>query len=79
MEINLSGAVKAKLNRLAAEQHKNEESLIQEAIERLVDYDDWFMREVEKGQAQIERSETLKDGEVRARMERLIRKRQRRA
>lgn len=79
MEINLSDAVKSKLRRVAAERGENEESLVREAVERLVDYDDWFMREVEKGLAQIERSETLKDEEVGARMESLIRKRQRRA
>jgi predicted transcriptional regulator len=28
--------------------------LIREAIERAVDYDDWFIREVEKGLAQID-------------------------
>ena len=28
--------------------------LIREALERAVDYDDWFIREVEKGLAQID-------------------------
>lgn len=79
MEINLSNAVRAKLSRVAAEQGRNEESLVQEAVECLVDYDDWFMRQVEIGLAQIERKETLNDEEVGARMESLIRKRQRRA
>ena len=77
MEINLTDAVKAKLSRVAAEQGKNEESLVQEAIERLVDYDDWSIRQVEKGLAQIERNETLKDEEAGARMEKLIAERQR--
>ena len=79
MEINLSDAVKSKLRRVAAEQGKNEESLVQEAVERLVDYDDWFMRQVEIGLAQIKRNETLNDEEVGARIENLIRKRERRA
>jgi len=79
MEINLSDAIKAKLSRAAAEQGKKEESLVQEAVERLVDYDDWFMRQVEKGLAQIERNETVKEEEVGARIEKLITERQRRS
>ncbi|HXT86470.1 MAG TPA: hypothetical protein VN745_05570 [Verrucomicrobiae bacterium] len=79
MEINLSDAVKAKLSRVAAKQGKKEESLVQEAVERLVDYDDWFMRQVEKGLAQVERNETVKDEEVGARIEKLITERQRRS
>jgi len=79
MEINLSDAIKAKLSRVAAEQGKKEESLVQEAVERLVDYDEWFLRQVEKGLAQIERNETVKDEEVGARIEKLITERQRRS
>jgi predicted transcriptional regulator len=30
--------------------------LAREAIERFADYDDWFVREVEKGLAQIDRA-----------------------
>jgi predicted transcriptional regulator len=46
--------------------------LAREAIERLVDYDDWFLREVEKGLAQIEPGETLGHDEVGARLERRL-------
>jgi predicted transcriptional regulator len=38
--------------------------LAREAIERLVDFDDWFVREVEKGLAQIELGQTLGHDEV---------------
>jgi predicted transcriptional regulator len=34
----------------------------------MVEYDDWFVREVEKGLAQIERGETLTHEEVGARL-----------
>jgi hypothetical protein len=40
---------KAKLNRLAAQQGRNAESLVHEAVERLVDYDEWFRAELKKG------------------------------
>jgi predicted transcriptional regulator len=51
MEVHLSSDVQAKLNRLAAEQGRDTEALSQEAIARFVDYDEWFIREVEKGLA----------------------------
>ena len=43
--------------------------MAREAIERLVDYDDWFVREVEKGLAQIESGQTLSHEQVGARLE----------
>jgi predicted transcriptional regulator len=50
--------------------------LAQEAIEHFVDYDEWFIREVEKGLAQIDRGELLTHEEVGARLERLIAEKQ---
>ncbi len=35
------------------------EALAREALERAVDYDHWFLHEVETGLAQIEAGETL--------------------
>ena len=51
MEVHLNPDMQAKLARLAAEQGRNTEALVQEAIARFVDYDEWFIREVEKGLA----------------------------
>jgi hypothetical protein len=45
-------------------------------VERLVSYDEWFVRQVEEGLAQIERGEVLENDEVAARMEKLIAERQ---
>jgi len=70
MEVTLSADLQAKLTRIAQERGTDAEALAREAIERMVDYDDWFMREVEKGLAQIERGETLSHDEVGARLER---------
>ena len=53
MEVTLSAELQAKLARIAQERGTNPQDLAREAIERLVDYDDWFVREVEKGLAQI--------------------------
>jgi predicted transcriptional regulator len=69
MEVILSADVQAKLARIAHERGMDPQVLAREAIERLVDYDDWFVREVEKGLAQVERGETLSHEEVGTRLE----------
>lgn len=69
MEVILSADVQAKLARIAQERGTEPQALAQEAIERLVNYDDWFLTEVDKGLAQIERGETLSHEEVGTRLE----------
>ena len=64
MEVTLPADVQAKLARIARERGTDAQALAREAIERLVDFDDWFVREVEKGLAQVERGETLSHDEV---------------
>ena len=65
MEVSLDSDVQSKLARLAA--GRDAEALAREAIERFVDYDEWFVQEVEKGLAQIARGEVLTHEEVGAR------------
>jgi predicted transcriptional regulator len=78
MEVRLSPELQAKLDRMAAEQGRNAESLVHEAVDRLVGYDDWFLREVEKGLAQVERGQVLAHEEVGSRLEKLLTEKQRR-
>lgn len=59
MKVNLTPELQAKLDQLAAQQGRDTESLVHEAVERLVGYDEWFIRQVEKGLAQIDRGEVL--------------------
>ena len=77
MEIELSPELQAKLDRIASEQGRDTKSLVKEAVERLVGYDEWFLRQVEIGLAQADRGEFLEDNEVAARMENLITRKQR--
>ena len=49
MNIPLSPDLEAKLARLAAEKGCAADALVVEAVERLVSYDEWFLKEVEKG------------------------------
>jgi predicted transcriptional regulator len=79
MELKLSPDLQAKLDRIAAQQGRDRQSLVHEAIERLVGYDEWFIRQVETGLAQIERGDVLEHDEVAARMEKRIAEKQRRA
>jgi predicted transcriptional regulator len=64
MEVTLSPEQQAKLTRLAQARGTDAQALAREAIERLLDYDDWFVREVEKGMSQIDSGRTLSHEEV---------------
>jgi len=68
MEVHLDPDLQARLTHLAAQQGRDTKALAREAIERLVDYDEWFIREVEKGLTQIEQGKVLTHEEVGARM-----------
>ncbi|MGA2375786.1 MAG: hypothetical protein ABSF72_09705 [Candidatus Sulfotelmatobacter sp.] len=57
--------LQAKLSRLAAQQGRASEALVVEAVERMVSYHEWFLREVDKGLAAADRGELVDHGEVR--------------
>ena len=59
MEVNLSPDLENKLARAAGRRGISAELLIREAIERAVDDDDSFIREVEKGLAEIDAGQVL--------------------
>ena len=79
MEVNLSPDLQAKLARIADQRGCNTEAVAREAIERLVDYDEWFVREVDKGLAQVERGEVLTHESVGASLEKRLREKQSRS
>jgi predicted transcriptional regulator len=53
--------------------------VIEEAVDRLLDHDEWFRREVEKGQAQAARGELIDHDEVVRRIEKHIQEKQSRS
>jgi predicted transcriptional regulator len=59
MGVNLTPGLEARLAQLAAQQGRDTEALAREAIERLVDYEEWFISEVEKGLAAADRGDLL--------------------
>ena len=47
------------------QQGRDPQALVQEAVDRLVDYDDWFLQEVDKGLAAADRGEFVEHDAVR--------------
>ena len=64
MEVNLNSDLQAKLSRLAAERGRDTQELVLEAIERFVNYDEWFLREVEKGLSAADRGEFIEHADI---------------
>ena len=59
MDVPLLPELHAKLARLSQKRGVAPEQLVREAIERLINHDDWFGREVEKDLAQVDTGQTL--------------------
>ncbi len=70
MELLLPPESEAKLNALARRTGRGTDELLQEAVDHLVTYSDWFERKVKASLAAADRGETIPDEEVRAWVER---------
>jgi predicted transcriptional regulator len=64
MEVHFNPDQEAKLSRMAAAQGRATEVLVQEAVERLLDYDEWFLRKVEKGLSAADRGEFVEHSDI---------------
>ena len=69
MEVQLNPDQSARLSRLAQAEGRAAETLVQEAIERLLGYEEWFLREVDHGIAEAERGEFVEHDDVRKMIE----------
>jgi predicted transcriptional regulator len=65
MDVPLNPDLQAKLSRVAQLQGRDSKALVIEAVERMVNYDKWFLREVDKGLAEAERGEFADHADVR--------------
>lgn len=65
MEVHFNPNLQKRLTRMAAQQGRDTEALVLEAVERLVDHDDWFLQEVDKGLAAADRGEFVGHEDVR--------------
>ncbi len=63
--MRLKPDLQAKLTSLATQQGRDSESLVVEAVERMVNYDEWFVQEVEKGLAAADRGELIEHEDIR--------------
>jgi predicted transcriptional regulator len=70
MEVQLTFDQEAKLTRMATEQGRAAETLVQEAVERFLNYDEWFSREVDKGLAAADRGEFVEHDDIRKMIDR---------
>lgn len=59
MELHLPLELEGKLAAAASRRGVSVEALAREALERAVDFDDWFLREVETGLGQVDAGQTL--------------------
>jgi predicted transcriptional regulator len=64
MEVRLNLDLQAKLAELASQQGRDTEELMVEAVKRMVNYDQWFMREVEKGKSAADRGELVDHDDI---------------
>ena len=65
MDVSLNPDLQAKLRRLAEQQGRACTALIIEAVERMVNYAEWFLREVDKGLAAADSGRLVDHSDVR--------------
>ena len=73
MEVHLPQELEAKLARSAAEQGRNTDELVQDAVSRYFDEESRFVEAVRRGEAALERGEYLTHEQVGQRLERFLR------
>ena len=65
MEVHLTPESETKLNDLARRTRRGADELLEEAVDHLVSYNEWFERKVRDSQAAVTRGETVPDEDVR--------------
>jgi predicted transcriptional regulator len=70
MDLHLTTETEAKLNELALRTQRGADELLEEAVDRLVIWNEWLEDKVKASIVAAERGETTPDDEVRAWLER---------
>ena len=65
MEVQFNPHLQTKLARMAAQQGRAAETLAEEAVERLVDSEEWFLQEVDRGLAAADCGEFIDHSDIR--------------
>jgi predicted transcriptional regulator len=76
MEIHLTPEKEALLRQVAARNGQDPAQVIQEAVDRLLDHDAWFVHEVEKGLSQAAKGDLIEHDEVVTRIEKRLKDKQ---
>lgn len=73
MEVNLSPEKEARLRQLATRAGKDAEQVVEEAVDRMLEYDERFLAAVEEGRASARKGDLLEHDEVVKRIEQMFR------
>jgi len=73
MELHLTPEREARLQQVAARAGKNAQQVLEEAVDRFLEYDEQFAAAVEEGRAAARRGDLLEHDEVVERIEHLLR------
>lgn len=73
MSIQLRPEQEVELRRLAVSTGRDADQLLQEAVDRLLEFEGWFAAQVDAGLAQAEEGRLVDHDEVEARLERRLR------
>ena len=73
MEISLAPEVEERLTRIASEEGKAANQVVQELVASYLDHDEWFRREVQKGLASLDGGRSVSHEEVGRQIERILR------
>ena len=64
MEVRFTAELEERVKRTAERQGRESESLVLEAVERFLEYDEWFLKEVEVGVAAADRGEFVDHDQI---------------
>lgn len=73
MEVRLSPDKQARLQEIASRTGKNPEQMVEEAVDRMLEYEESFARAVEEGRSSARRGELLEHDDVVERIEKILR------
>jgi predicted transcriptional regulator len=68
MEVHLSPEQEERLEKIANERGIEASAVLTEMLARALEYENWFVREVEKGRASLRRGEFVDHDELKARI-----------
>ena len=72
MNVEISQSQIEQLNAIAAQTGKGTDELVQEAVSKMLAYNDWFKAQVQIGVDQIQRGEFIEEPKMDARVQKML-------